>query len=234
MQDKADCESLHVCSKEKEISKEKGKNMIDLERIRKHDIRYLWELKAKGFNISNFEGWWDTHWEKTTVNYETLFNKIIQILRKNKIRNVLDIGCGKGTLLNKIKQNIPEMDIFGFEFSGVAFRICEKISGFNGWHGKFPEDISMIDRKFDAVVMTEVLEHIDDDENTVVAVKKILIDNGIFICSVPDEKLGPTQEITHLRTYDIFSLRKLLSKHFKNVEIEHAEENEKLLAICYD
>lgn len=205
---------------------------VDWNRVKDDDNDYLWELKNKGYNI-NWRVWWNSYWSKNTQNYPETYARIIRIINEQKPSNVIDIGCGCGTLVRKIRAEFPDMKIRGFDISDVAINMCTELcSGFIGWVGKFPEQAIDIPETYDMIIMTELLEHITDDYKTIEATTLMLKKDGIFVCSVPDNKLSPDQEKTHVRMYNYESLNKLLSKYYDIIQIEKLNQDEKLLGIC--
>lgn len=99
--------------------------------------------------------------------------------RKNRI---LDIGCGRGTLLKILSQ-------IGFECYGLEREkfICEKdIIEF-----KFiRQDLlnsKFVNGYFNCIIMWHVLEHMDHDPNRIIdELNRILSSNGLLIISVPN------------------------------------------------
>jgi SAM-dependent methyltransferase len=76
-------------------------------------------------------------------------------------------------------------------------------------------------RTADAVVCTEVLEHLDNPEQLIFKVSQVINDNGLFIVSVPG---GPRSAfdkyIGHRRHFSRTRLRKMLTTNgFSDVEV---------------
>jgi len=70
--------------------------------------------------------------------------ELLELINSNDIKHVLDFGCGKGFLIDKIKQS-------GVKCSGYDPAIEE--------FKEFPEDIEDVD----LVVSTDVFEHLNED-----------------------------------------------------------------------
>jgi cyclopropane fatty-acyl-phospholipid synthase-like methyltransferase len=115
----------------------------------------------------NERGYWENPTDIGHVHDKRLCDGIINLLKQNNIKTVVDFGCGKGNYASSIIQ------------SGVY---CEAYDG----NPNTPElsnglgkvlDLSMnfnLDKKFDCVISLEVGEHIPKEY------EKIFIDN---ICS---------------------------------------------------
>jgi len=80
---------------------------------------------------------------------------------------VLDIGCGKGSFLARLKKLKPNCDTFGCDISPVAIKMLHD-RGLKGcvYDPNLPLR-SQIDGDFDCVVLMEVLEHIQNAEKMI-------------------------------------------------------------------
>jgi SAM-dependent methyltransferase len=67
--------------------------------------------------------------------------------------SVLDIGCGNGILLSKIKENFPTLELYGMEFSPDLLRLAKsrKLDGVNFFHGDARLEESY-PKKFDVIL----------------------------------------------------------------------------------
>ena len=132
----------------------------------------------------------------------------------NEKDNVLDIGCGNGLLayFSKYKKYT------GLDFSTVAIEQAKNLQLKNTDFKCV--DFFLIDFneiKYDTVIMTEVLEHIEDDIMLIKKVKK----NKTIILSVPNnepimEDGKPRGYPIHQRAYSI----KTLKKRYKQIKFE--------------
>jgi 2-polyprenyl-3-methyl-5-hydroxy-6-metoxy-1,4-benzoquinol methylase len=108
-----------------------------------------------------------------------------QVLRRLRQKNprVLDIGCGRGWLLNAFRQAGAE--VTGTEFSDGACRFAREVL-------KIPVKVGLLDElkfpdaSFDVVVMWHVLEHVSDPRPTLAEVARILRPGGLFMVAVPN------------------------------------------------
>lgn len=104
---------------------------------------------------------------------------VLDELKKQKVKSVLDIGCGAGAMLERCeKSNIASS---GFDFSHEAIKICRKFRGLsNVWVGNATNAENFI-VNYDAYLCLEVLEHIEND----IGVIKCLRSQSLFIFAVP-------------------------------------------------
>ena len=99
---------------------------------------------------------------------------------------VLDLGCGRGFLLNKVKKKFPYISIFGLDLSWVLVGETKKRNP----KGKvFQGDVEFLplrDCSFEFVFLTEVLEHLLDFQKGLTEIHRILKPNGKLLVTVPN------------------------------------------------
>jgi 2-polyprenyl-3-methyl-5-hydroxy-6-metoxy-1,4-benzoquinol methylase len=114
--------------------------------------------------------------------YYPLFKRIISEINALSLRRVLEVGCGSGTLAQLILTRTAAA-YCGFDFSTTAIA---KAVGRTGKGDAFyvadATDPASYRLAYDAVVCTEVLEHIDDDKGTI----RLWRPGARCICSVPN------------------------------------------------
>jgi len=100
--------------------------------------------------------------------------------------NVLDIGCGRGFLLQKLRVVAPQAKLSGLDISP---KLCE-IARANVLTADIAqgdaESLPYADDSFDIVFMTEALEHMLDYDKALSEVRRVLRPNGVFIVTVPN------------------------------------------------
>lgn len=93
----------------------------------------------------------------------------------------IDLGCGSGGLLRRLKDTYPTL---GVEMSEHARAICASF-GLDVRPGWLPDDIPAGPASADIIVLSDVLEHVEKDAETVKAAARILRPGGILVCTVP-------------------------------------------------
>ncbi|MEE3327183.1 MAG: methyltransferase domain-containing protein [Myxococcota bacterium] len=103
-------------------------------------------------------------------------------------RQILDVGCGDGRLLKLLRDfGHPDWKIAGLEFDEKAIRHCQEM-GFEA-HAARVEDFSRDEsqqERFDAVIMLQLIEHVDDPSMMCERVHTLLKENGVFIIETPN------------------------------------------------
>jgi len=130
------------------------------------------------------------------------------LLEINKDIKILEVGPGLGVNLNTLfkfgEVDILEVDSYFVEQIKLEYKNIVNYS-----------HLDKIDKKYDLIVMLDVLEHIDDTELFLDKINDILADSGSLIISVPAyQKLFSKHDIEmhHYRRYNM----KLLKNHLQN------------------
>lgn len=174
-------------------------------------------------NINTKEYWDEVYKREKSVdetwrNYPGKFPFISQELLKNlpEKAKVLELGSGLGVLLKQIKKDHPKFDLTGIDISEVACKSVESL-GIKAIQGKIPSDLKNLKKKYDCVIATELLEHLDDEDRlaTIKVAKVILKTGGMAIFTVPDRILPPSEEKEHRVCYDLDTFERFLKQVFE-------------------
>ncbi len=163
---------------------------------------------------------------------------ITEVLNKyiSNGKSVLDIGCGAGTLCFYLANK--DNKCVGVDVSDRAIRFCkqtaknldlEKRTAFKVIN--FPRE--SLRQKFDVVILTEVIEHLENDNLALKKIYELLNKDGIAIISTPSQnaplyKMGLAKKfderVGHLRRYTVEELvRKCEKVGFKVIETKKTE-----------
>ena len=96
---------------------------------------------------------------------------------------VLDVGCGRGLLLNVFRQRGWEVQ--GTELTDEAARYARQVAGVPVKVGRLDE-LGFPDSYFDAVTIWHVLEHVHDPRVALAEVSRILKPGGVVLVGVPN------------------------------------------------
>ena len=107
---------------------------------------------------------------------------IKEIILKNKIKSMIDLGCGDGFLIYALKKEFPKIKIIGIDISPRRIEGLKK----NFPKGNFlVKDVcnTGLKQKFDFVHSSQVLEHVPSDTAMIIEMKRLLKDEGVLFCS---------------------------------------------------
>lgn len=135
---------------------------------------------------------------------------IIRKITNAENLKILEVGCGTGG-------NLDFLSGFGnvsaFEMDPVALSLAkQKNPNCNILQGSCPSNIPYASEKFDLICLFDVLEHIEDDEETLKILKNMLKENGVLILTVPAYQwlYGPHDKfLHHKRRYTLTKLCEL-------------------------
>lgn len=100
-------------------------------------------------------------------------------------RRLLDVGCGNGRFLALLRDfGRPEWELVGLEFDEEAAREARE-AGFEV-HPARVEDFALEHDDFDAVVMLQLLEHVEEPVKLCERVFGMLRPGGIFVVETPN------------------------------------------------
>ena len=132
-------------------------------------------------------------------------NLFLSLIPINKNSSILDFGCGAGSFLKKLN-GAGYTDLSGVEVSEVKPSItCDS----------FVITKTIQKRKYDVILMMDVLEHIEDDSAALIRIKSHLKPGGKLLLSVPAYQLLWSDHDTmnmHYRRYNRTSLKRVIKE----------------------
>ena len=96
---------------------------------------------------------------------------------------LLEVGCAYGFFLQEAK---PYFDVYGFEVAQAAVDFCHRTGLDHVQQGVATEDYLQRHGPFDAIVLLDVIEHIDAVADTAALLAKYLAPNGVVLITTGD------------------------------------------------
>ncbi len=162
------------------------------------------------------------HW--WFVGRRKILSMLIDSLRLPSNARILEVGSGTGG-------NLQMLSAFGHvcavEMDVTARLICMEKTGrrFDVRIGSCPNNIPFENQKFDLICMFDVLEHIDEDVETLIALKALLADGGRILITVPSYRWlwsAHDEFLHHKRRYAKTEFRqKIAAAGFQLVRVSH-------------
>lgn len=134
---------------------------------------------------------------------------------------VLDIACGTGYGASYLMNKGAKM-VVGGDYSEEAVQYAKL--HYQRDNLRFlcadAQQMPFCDKFFDVIVSFETIEHLERYEDFLKGCKRVLKDDGIFICSTPNGKgrFG-YKNPWHIREFSTEELYELLAKHFGEIRL---------------
>ena len=100
-------------------------------------------------------------------------------------RRILDVGCGNGRFLGLLRDfGCPDWELVGIDLDAAAVAEC-RARGFEAHVGRV-EEFDAGGRGFDAVIMLQLIEHVEDPVEICRRVHALLRAGGRFVVETPN------------------------------------------------
>ncbi len=99
--------------------------------------------------------------------------------------NFLDVGCATGMQNIRLMREFPSWHFYGVEPDKFAFQQAKQLPNFHVTKG-FLQDAHFPDDFFDVVLLSQVLEHIENPISVITECRRILKRGGKLIITVPN------------------------------------------------
>lgn len=152
----------------------------------------------------------DTHW--WYVARRRILDGVVASLKLPRPARILEAGCGDG-------QNLPWLakhgDVSAIEIADDLREIARQRSVAKVYAGHLPDGVpaELLGNPFDAIVMFDVLEHIEADLQALKTLKTLLNKNGRIVIAVPAYQwLFGAHDVAnhHFRRYSKATLTRVL------------------------
>ncbi len=140
---------------------------------------------------------------------------------------VLEVGCGEGY----------GVDILA-PYANEYIAIDKFQTNLDDYINKHPnvqfEQMSVPplpfpDNHFDSLVTFQVIEHIEDDEEMIKEMARVLKPGGIMVMTTPNIKMSLTRNPWHVREYTVQELAAINQRYFSDVDMQGVYGNEKVM-----
>jgi SAM-dependent methyltransferase len=135
------------------------------------------------------------HW--WFVGRRLLFAELIKGFGLPRNAEILDVGTSTGTNL-RLLRDLGFARITGVDQSPDAVRFCAE-KGLGAVQLGDIRALQLPDRRFDLVLATDVIEHVDDDRAALLELRRVLRPGGYLLLTVPAFPLlwGLQDEVSH-------------------------------------
>ena len=155
---------------------------------------------------------------------ESFYEELSKAVGSTGCTTLLDAGCGEGFVVDFLAREHPDLKISGVDISEDAIEYAKKNFGDEArFRTGSVYKLPFSDKSFDAVLCSEVLEHLDDPNRAVAELKRVARD--YVIITVPLEpyfqwlnnmsqwlRLGPDAE--HVNFWTSTTFQAFVRVHF--------------------
>ena len=133
--------------------------------------------------------------ERHLVNqYLRTFDRITKKLQFN---SVLEIGCGEGYLIGRLKVNKPAIKAHGIDISGDIIKQAKNKYKNVSFDVGTAHSLPYPDNRFDLAIACELLEHVEDPITAIKEIKRV--SKKTILISIPNEPAWRIANIFRLK-----------------------------------
>lgn len=171
--------------------------------------------------------------EKYSTNSQGWFNWLFEKIDFSKVNRLLELGCGNGKLWQENKIDLRNREIFLSDISeGMVDEVRNKLGSDFNCIVADAEKIPFKDAYFDSVIANHVLFYLNDLNQGLKEISRVLKSNGVLYCSTYGSR--HMKEITDIvqnfdsrinlsnhSLYDVFGLENgesILKQYFTSVQ----------------
>lgn len=164
-------------------------------------------------NVEFYDHLWKEEWqdmERLNPTARHLERMIVKLIHQTEgVRSLVDVGCGMGVNVKRIRKHFPDLFITGTDLSPNILRIAENYVGADPKTKYRPFDLGKdrLEEEFDLVLCSQVLEHIEDDRMAIQNLARMC--KRYLLITVPAGKFNSTSTLNgHFRHYQLNDLTK--------------------------
>jgi ubiquinone/menaquinone biosynthesis C-methylase UbiE len=139
---------------------------------------------------------WSRFYDQPVVQrlaYRPVHDGVVESLRKYRPRRALDLGCGTGLLSQRLREDMPGLEVVGCDYSSGMLHEAHARAPRAPWTRGDAMALPFRDESFDAVVSTEAFHWFPDQPTVLEEVHRVLVPEGrvlVAIVNPPVEGLG--------------------------------------------
>lgn len=146
--------------------------------------------------------------------YLSYLSFLVDHLKQQPIKSLLDVGCGDGRFLHEINKYLKIPNLVGIDYSQKAIELAKAINpDIQFIHGDI-KNASLLKNKFECITLIETLEHIPIEETTsfLKGIQQFLAPGGHLLITVPSTNIAVSPK--HFRHFNEESLTTTLKESF--------------------
>ncbi|MFQ5856389.1 MAG: class I SAM-dependent methyltransferase [Anaerolineae bacterium] len=176
---------------------------------------------SKGF--TKYREWGAYHWRELYAHplhgWPYTRSRIEWVVRQCVgSRTVLEIGCGDGALLGRLAK--AGKAVVGVDADETGLRLAREMFERHGLKGDFYADLARVEgSKFDAVILAEVIEHLENPDGVLAGAARRLSAGGRLVLTTPIRLLERSPDAHHVHEFWPGEVVAVVGKHFADVQL---------------
>jgi SAM-dependent methyltransferase len=111
---------------------------------------------------------------------------IADLLRENRPKNVLDVGCGTGALLTTLlAARFPDTQFTGVDSDATTIGFAQTSNTHANLEFVVTDELPEY-RRFDMIIASEVIEHVEEPIAFLIELRRHLRPNGVLVLTMPN------------------------------------------------
>jgi len=165
--------------------------------------------------MHSYDDWWSRYTKVNHLDPGTRWRKelIVPYLAKQSIKTIVDLGCGSGELLQYLHDRYPDKRLSGVDVSKKALDILAQRRLAKKLYRVDLEKARSISGKYDAIVCSEVIEHLENWKNVFTIISRISKKGTIVVLTTQSGRIYPhNKKMGHLKHFTIDEITEELTK----------------------
>jgi len=169
-------DNCYICGSSKTTDLYPNKSIIECQNCRFSYYKYLPSKEDLDNIYSNYSR--DSY--ITNSSHKKILQNMNEILKKGDFQSVLDIACGECYHLDALRELNPNLDLYASEHISAKNNVISK--GYNFLNGEFFPQTTL---KFDLIIFTEAIEHINNPLDFLLHANNLLKEGGMIYITTP-------------------------------------------------
>ncbi len=131
--------------------------------------------------------YWDPARVEASLAYQADFYAwVLSVVVENNFQSLADFGCGTAAKLARLHAGAPDLNTCGLDQPN-AIAMCQQHYPFGEWIAcDLDRPESMPERKFDLIMASDVIEHLDNPDNLLNSMRQVAHEHSLIMLSTPD------------------------------------------------
>lgn len=201
--------------------------------IPEKDIKYIYDKIYSNTNTSGYDRYYNYAQTIKKINdplkylayNESTYFPVYEFLRNKKNLKILEVGCGYGYLsysLNKAGFNVKAIDI-----AEKAIQFAKENLGNFYYQMNINEFSNQANEKFDLIIATEVIEHLEDPNDFIENCIRLLDENGHILVTTPNKDYSKPNAIwqtdlppVHIYWIGLKGIKRFAERHKLEIKVQ--------------